>query len=65
MTYKKKSEDLIRAFHIEMPVELIPIHKELQRIYNLILGDENKRFILLNEINYQVGTGEIWNQMGE
>lgn len=64
MTYKKQSKDLIRAYHIEMPVELIPIHQELQRIYNLILNDDNMRFILLNEINYTVGTGEIWNQMG-
>ena len=63
MTYKKQSNDLIRSFHIEMPIELIPIHQELQRIYNLILDDDNKRFILLNEINYTVGTGEIWNQM--
>ena len=65
MTYKKQSEDLIRAYHIEMPVELIPIHQELQRVYNLILNDDTMRFILLNKINYTVGTGEIWNQMGE
>lgn len=65
MAYKEKTEDLIRSFHIEMPVELIPIHQELQRVYNLILNDNNMRFILLNKINYQVGTGDIWNQMGE
>lgn len=64
MAYKKKTENLIRCFHIEMLVELIPIHQELQRVYNLILNDDNMRFILLNEINYTVGTGEIWNQMG-
>ena len=65
MTYKKQTDDLIRSFHIEMPVELIPIHQELQRIYNLILNDNNMRFILLNEINYDTGTGNIWNQMGD
>lgn len=65
MTYKKQSENLIRTFHIEMPVELIPIHQELQRIYNLILNDNNMRFILLNKINYNTGNGNIWNQMGE
>ena len=65
MTYKKQSKDLIRSFHIEMPVELIPIHQELQRIYNLILNNDNMRFILLNKINYSTGTGNIWNQMGE
>ena len=65
MAYKEKTEDLIRSFHIEMPVELIPIHQELQRVYNLILNDDTMRFILLNKINYTVGTGEIWNQMGE
>lgn len=64
MTYKKQTEDLIRSFHIEMPVELMPIHQELHRIYNLILDDDKKRFILLNKINYQVGNGEVWNQMG-
>lgn len=64
MAYKKHSKDLMRTFHIEMPVELIPIHKELQRIYNLILDDEDKQFILLNKINYQVGAGDVWNQMG-
>ena len=65
MTYKKQTEDLIRSFHIEMPVELIPIHQELQRVYNLILNDDTMRFILLYKINYQVGNGEVWNQMGE
>ena len=63
MTYKKQTDDLIRSFHIEMPVELIPIHQELQRIYNLILDDENKRFILLNNIDYTAGNGDIWNEM--
>ena len=65
MAYKEKTEDLIRSFHIEMPVELIPIHQELQRVYNLILNNNNMRYILLNEINYNTGTGNIWNQMGE
>ena len=65
MTYKKQTDDLIRSFHIEMPVELIPIHQELQRVYNLILNDDNMRFVLLNKINYNTGTGNIWNQMGE
>lgn len=64
MAYKEKTEDLIRSFHIEMPVELIPIHQELQRVYNLILSNDNMRFILLNEIDYTVATGKIWNQMG-
>ena len=64
MAYKKKTENLMRSFHIEMPVELIPIHQELQRVYNLILNDETMRYILLNKIDYTVGVGEIWNQMG-
>jgi len=63
LTYKKQTDDLIRSFHIKMPVELIPIHQELQRIYNLILDDENKRYILLNKIDYTVADGDIWNEM--
>ena len=63
MAYKKKTEDLIRSFHIEMPVELIPIHQELQRVYNLILNNESMRYILLNKINYDTGNGNIWTQM--
>ena len=63
MAYKKKTEDLIRSFHIEMPVELIPIHQELQRVYNLILDNNAMRYILLNKINYDTGNGKIWTQM--
>ena len=32
MPYKKKTEDLVRTFHIEMPSELIPIYQELQKV---------------------------------
>lgn len=63
MAYKKKTEYLIRCFHIEMPVELIPIHQELQRVYNLILNDDTMRYILLNEINYNVGLGDARTQI--
>ena len=65
MTYKENTEDLIKSFHIEMPDELIPIYQELQRVYSLILKDESMRHILLNEINYNTGNGNIWNQMGK
>lgn len=65
MAYKKKTGDLTRSFHIEMPSELKPIHQELQKVYNLMLNDDAIRHALLNEINYNTGIGNIWNQMGE
>ena len=65
MAYKKKTGNLTRSFHIEMPSELKPIHQELQKVYNLMLNDEAMRHVLLNEINYNTGIGNIWNQMGE
>lgn len=63
MPYKKKTEDLVRTFHIEMPSELIPIYQELQKVYNLILSSDDKKLILLNKIQYG-RTGDVWNQMG-
>lgn len=64
MAYKKKTGNLMRGFHIEMPDELIPIHQELQRVYNLMLQDDAIRHTLLNEIDYNTGIGNVWNQMG-
>lgn len=56
---------LTRVFHTEIPGELIPIHQELQRVYNLILDDDPMRNILMNKIDYTVGVGKVWNQMGQ
>lgn len=57
------NKNIFRTLHIEMPVELIPIYEELQRIYNLILKNENFRNILLNNINYEQFRSNVFRQM--